>query len=331
MSIKLYLRQVAFLGVPLATIAVFVLYISGNPYYHRLTSGLQTSLRPAISKFNEHMNTRSEIKQRLHSPVTYTINPANTCRENGQPIPINILCLVCTAAKNVEFRSAIRKTWGQELITQARGRVVFVVGRAQTPALEATIRNESLANFDIIQGNFADTYDNLTLKTVASLGWACEYCSQARFVVKIDDDVFLNVPNLVRAIQSRARNAMYGKLKSKDEVIRNSSSKWFVSKKEYPQKYFPDFLSGSAYVVGGDILKQLYDVTGRLPPFRLEDVYVTGLCAEVAQIARVNVPGFNNYRVKSVCEIRRQVTSHYESAKSIRFLWQEVKNNDFTC
>lgn len=46
---------------------------------------------------------------------------------------------------------------------------------------------------DLIIANFADSYDNLTLKTMATLEWIETFCNQSQFVLKTDDDMFINV------------------------------------------------------------------------------------------------------------------------------------------
>ena len=43
---------------------------------------------------------------------------------------------------------------------------------------------------------FQDIYYNLTLKTVMGLKWSSIYCSQVKYVMKTDDDIFVNVPLL---------------------------------------------------------------------------------------------------------------------------------------
>ncbi len=45
---------------------------------------------------------------------------------------------------------------------------------------------------DLVQENFIDSYRNLTLKTLMGIRWASIHCSNAKFVVKIDDDVIIN-------------------------------------------------------------------------------------------------------------------------------------------
>ena len=47
---------------------------------------------------------------------------------------------------------------------------------------------------------FQDSYYNLTLKTVMGLKWVKDHCSQARFVMKTDDDIFVNLPKLHKAL-----------------------------------------------------------------------------------------------------------------------------------
>lgn len=42
---------------------------------------------------------------------------------------------------------------------------------------------------DIVVANFMDSYDNLTLKTMASLEWVDTYCNQSEHILKTDDDM----------------------------------------------------------------------------------------------------------------------------------------------
>ena len=62
---------------------------------------------------------------------------------------------------------------------------------------------------------FQDIYYNLTLKTVMGLKWSSIYCSQAKYVMKTDDDIFVNVPLLhrvaVKESQAPFTNQISGK------------------------------------------------------------------------------------------------------------------------
>ena len=59
-----------------------------------------------------------------------------------------------------------------------------------------SIRNESLVHGDIVQGNFLDSYKNLTYKTVMGHLWVSRFCRQAEFVMKADDDIYLDLYGL---------------------------------------------------------------------------------------------------------------------------------------
>ena len=80
--------------------------------------------------------------------------------------------------------------------------------------MQAVIRRESLIYGDIIQVNLIDKYGiELTNKTVAMLHWSHHYCPQAEYIMKTDDDVYLNVHNLARVLhklQSQSLQGIFG-------------------------------------------------------------------------------------------------------------------------
>ncbi|RWS06294.1 beta-1:3-galactosyltransferase 5-like protein [Dinothrombium tinctorium] len=148
---------------------------------------------------------------------------------------------------------------------------------------------------DIVQGAFYDSYRNLTLKHIMGLTWALKYCSQSQLVLKIDDDIFVNFPLLDQYLAEnypkstsdplivRVNHKMIACFVQKRmKVLRNTTSKWFVSPNEFPEDYFPDFCSGWGYLTTmftiNDLLKQ---VPNNLPPFWIDDVYVTGILREI--------------------------------------------------
>jgi len=90
---------------------------------------------------------------------------------------------------------------GQSLTASVR--IVFIVGRQKD---EAMLGNETLNRIhiesekynDIIQENFVDSYNNLTLKSVMALKHISRSCfNTAAYFLKCDDDTFVNIPNLL--------------------------------------------------------------------------------------------------------------------------------------
>ena len=49
----------------------------------------------------------------------------------------------------------------------------------------------------MIQENFLDSYHNLTYKSVMWLRWTAEYCPKAKYLLKMDDDIFVNIFKMV--------------------------------------------------------------------------------------------------------------------------------------
>ena len=71
-----------------------------------------------------------------------------------------------------------------------------MLGYSTEQLQQDSIRNESLVHGDIVQGNFLDSYKNLTYKTVMGHMWVSRFCRQAEFVMKADDDIYLDLYGL---------------------------------------------------------------------------------------------------------------------------------------
>ena len=76
------------------------------------------------------------------------------------------------------------------------------------------IKAESFIYGDIIQENFIDGYYNLTLKTIMGFKWSSKYCSNAKFIMKLDDDVVVNTFDLLNYLNriyltDRPENTLY--------------------------------------------------------------------------------------------------------------------------
>ncbi|KAB7505308.1 Beta-1,3-galactosyltransferase 5 [Armadillidium nasatum] len=197
------------------------------------------------------------------------------CPNNGRDL--KVLILITTAPDHEKHRNAIRMTWGHFALRKdiALG---FMVGRTSRGDVQSVIDKENERYGDIIEANFVDHYSNLTLKTVAMLEWAKTYCSEAPFVLKTDDDMFINVPLLLAFIHVKKndKNAMYGRLAKGWKPVRNKKSKYFVDTSTYSRIRYPDFLTGPAYLLTNDVIEKSYNKLLSTVFFFLEDVLVTG-------------------------------------------------------
>lgn len=65
----------------------------------------------------------------------------------------------------------------------------------------------------------------------------------------------------------------------------------------YLQDEYPSFLAGPAYLMSQNVARKLFQTATAIPIFHLEDVYITGICAEKAQITRVHDHRFTDYQI----------------------------------
>lgn len=257
----------------------------------------------------------------------FTITAEHTCNNSSDPIPI--LFVVISAPKNRNRRRAIRETWGGQVRTMMNecNRLIFFTGLDASKEANDRLLDESALHNDIVQGSFLENYKNLTWKSLLFLRWVSEHCHRARYVFKADDDVLINTQRLQAAMDLRSfsPSAITGHLARKWRVIRDHRSKWYVSTNEYPRMFLPSFLTGPAYVIGGNILATLLFNCLKTPYFYLEDVYITGMCARKADIPIINHPDFTNSHVAiERCYYNSVITSHGVTSEQLVSLWRKM-------
>ncbi|XP_060900176.1 beta-1,3-galactosyltransferase 2-like [Labrus mixtus] len=272
-------------------------------------------------------------------PYTYFINEPDKCTESRSS-PFLVL-LITTEARQVEARNAIRQTWANESVAPTLGLIrLFLLGRnngelglLQQKMLEA----ESHRYHDIIQQDFRDTYNNLTIKTLMGLNWVAIYCPQASYVMKTDSDMFVNteylIYKLLRPEMKPKTNFFTGNNMRNFSPNRNKNSKWYMPPELYPGERYPTFCSGTGYVFSGDLATNIYRKSLSIPRLHLEDVYV-GICLAKLGIEPAppsNAFLFNHWRVSySSCKYSHLITSHGFHPNEILKYWnhlQSTKNN----
>ncbi|XP_067662407.1 beta-1,3-galactosyltransferase 5-like [Haliotis asinina] len=240
---------------------------------------------------------------------------------------VYVLAIVPSKPTNLVERTAIRQTWGSRFKMQANLKLVFLFGLDASPA-DHQLAEEQKTHADIVQGNFIDSYKNLTLKTVAMLQWYKQFCPLARYVMKVDDDVFVETDNLLSKLNLLDRESRFilGFTDIADAPLRNSTNKWYLSFEQYPFMQFPRFAHGPAYVISGDLVVDLFEIARHAPPIHLEDVYVTGLCAHIAKASHVSSSGFGlePKQWQDWIQSKSVITAHGYTPSAMKYLWAEL-------
>ncbi|XP_065300335.1 beta-1,3-galactosyltransferase 5-like [Dermacentor albipictus] len=243
------------------------------------------------------------------------------------------LVAVFTASDHFEHRSTVRSTWGGALTKMSGLKVLFMLGRPGSDPVQERIVQEDGTHEDIVQGNFVDTYKNLTLKSLMMLTWVTRFCPNARFVLKIDDDVLLNVWDFVATLNHLSaveqQPTIWGRVWTQSRPSRKTVGrygKWYVPKSMYPRATYPDYVNGPAYLISGDSISLLLRSARLVPYLYIEDVYITGLLADKAGVRRVNDNGYAPERKHHIrpCQRPRIVASHGWNPRNLRLAWRNM-------
>ncbi|XP_012536065.1 beta-1,3-galactosyltransferase 1 [Monomorium pharaonis] len=263
---------------------------------------------------------------------TSILSPTGICS-----LPPYLLIIICSAVANQEARAAIRNTWANKYnldnLYNSTVKIMFLLGKSDNDTLNNLIADESSQYNDIVQERFFDTYNNLTLKSVMMLKWVTSNCNQAKYLMKTDDDMFVNIPLLLKTLHSITQvETLLGSLICNAKPITDPKNKWYTPKYMYSEKTYPNYLSGTGYVMSMGVASKLYQAALITPLLHLEDVYVTGLCAKRAKVRPVNHPGFSYIPRKiDPCVLRNAITAHKVNASNMYVIWVKMNDTSVTC
>lgn len=161
------------------------------------------------------------------------------------------------------------------------------MGRVQSASEQAALQEEHADFGDLLQGDFLDSYHNLSHKGVMGLRWVTRHCARARLVVKLDDDVFFDTFQLIHRywafVRDRRRSIFCGVWRA-DQMPILRSGKWEVSENLFRKRAaFPyHYCSGLAVMISGDLVPALLSAARVAPVFWIDDVYLFGILPAIA-------------------------------------------------
>ncbi|KAM4597442.1 beta-1,3-galactosyltransferase 1-like [Fundulus diaphanus] len=265
----------------------------------------------------------------------FTMNEPLKC-EQEKPF---VVLIVQVAPRNRAHRDVIRSTWGSEKLVQGQEvRLFFLLGMQtgdDAQQVHQQLLQESKEHHDLIQSNFVDCYKNLTIKTMVMLEWLNSFCSSAPFAMKIDSDMFLNVPNLVALLLKAPRtNYMTGLVAHGGQVLRNPSSKWYVPVDLLSDAFYPPYALGLGYILSLDLTKKLIEASRHVKALYIEDAYL-GLCMKHLGIRPTDPPnGFLFHvfpRSYSRCDYSKLIATTTQENMDRVQIWRDFKKPGRYC
>ena len=282
---------------------------------------------------NASLNPEDTEPLRFPPKFNFTLNQPETC--NSETF---LVIFVSSTVHHFDQRKAIRDTWANEdLQRKHRMKVLFILGapsgKLWPDGVFETVTAESQKHKDIIQINCPDTYQNLTLKSVAMLQWMDTYCKDAQFLFKTDDDMFINTDNLLKDLHYTVHKYfVMGHIIAGAKPMRDISSKYYTPESVYKKQTYPSYISGTGYVVSGDLIHHLYTIALQTPIFWLEDIYITGICAHNIEASFIFNGKFGYLkRDFDPCVYKDIITGHELSGGEIRTMWRMIHDSKLDC
>jgi len=227
--------------------------------------------------------------EEVSDETIWIINEPDACKDKA---PTMILG-VAAAVYAFERREIIRQTWGTYANTEDV-KLLFFVGDNGDANVNEHLIKEAKENQDIIQENYVESYWNLTRKTVGQLKWTKEYCPGAKILAHLDDDVFIDVPKVIKALtvdQSFTSKPDWVACmwKMGGAPVRRTG-KYAVTKEEYEPERYPSSCNGPCYFISDVANEKLVDESYKHNEFKLEDMYVTGVLRDENSIPIFGIP-----------------------------------------
>lgn len=167
---------------------------------------------------------------------------------------------------------------------------------------------------------------NLPYKSITAWKWIKDYCNSAKFIVKVDDDTFVNTYSLSEFIEylvinhNSVSNGYFCQILDKERVDRRKHGKYSITCDEYDKPYYEPYCCGVANIITSDLIPKLYNAAYNSKYFWVDDVYV----GFITRSLNVNMYNISN----SILEKRRSLKENYLFIKNINNCQELVVNWD---
>ncbi|KAM4612089.1 N-acetyllactosaminide beta-1,3-N-acetylglucosaminyltransferase 2a [Polymixia lowei] len=254
-----------------------------------------------------------------------------------------LLLAVKSLAPHFDRRQAIRESWGRVGILANRVvTTVFLLGNATSvdhfPDLSGMLRHEAELHRDLLQWDYRDTFFNLTLKEVLFLEWFSQHCPQAQYVLKGDDDVFVNTLQIINFLEglpeARAKDLFIGDVISKAGPHRDRKLKYFIPESVFVGQY-PPYAGGGGFLYSGELALRLYNISQQIALYPIDDVY-TGMCLKKLGVVPDKHKGFRTFDIEekyrnNPCIYKSLMLVHSRTPQEMIRIWSWLVDADVEC
>ncbi|KAL1138631.1 hypothetical protein AAG570_008694 [Ranatra chinensis] len=218
-----------------------------------------------VKRVDKRLLNFTEFKFLLNSNAC---DKADTVFQNVTTVQI-----VTSFAGNIEARNALRRAYSRAELLKLGVVRVFLLAALKPRQSEVTqddLQNESNTYSDLVQGNFYESYRNLTYKHIMGLKY------------------MYNLNSLIN-VKEKIGFELMGYIFKNKRPIRNKTNKWYTTKQEFSESVYPKFLSGWLYVTTPRVVNKLLSIAHLAPFFWIDDLFVTGILAKKLGISHSSI------------------------------------------
>ena len=308
-----------------------------------LLQNAKMCLRRSRNQISMYLMRTFEMEFSVDHNVYTVNNPVLLphCEEN-----VDLIIMLTTRPGAFYNRAAIRNAWGRrdsdinqfvlENNIAFKYRTIFIVGRDHDDKIERLVEDEHKYYGDILRLDYKDKYENLTNKTLLSLGWFANNCPP-NYLLKTDDDCFVNMISLIPWLLKLSPTVKYiGKKNDFMPVIRDPTHRNYVPMSEYAEEYYKPYCSGGGYMISGDVLKNLTNKAKSINQIINEDAYI-GLVMHALKILPIDDDRFlpfvftkKGVNKRTMCNWKDKFLMHgVEPEKQIHMHWTRLAMRDY--
>lgn len=216
----------------------------------------------------------------------------NTCKCNKPKLSFAIVIL--STAERFETRNTIRQSWLSPRNSTAaltnRVSAFFLVGQPTSESIWRKLEEEQKMHHDLIVTDFKEVYGGLVIKVNILIQFYLKYCSNAKFLLKLDDDMVVHLDRMLTfSSQSRhGENTVSGIVWDDSRPFRHPNHKWYIPKELFPGDVYPPYCDGPLYLMGREAAQRIVEQARRHNPFPMEDIFYTGIVASAAGVQRLS-------------------------------------------
>ena len=215
----------------------------------------------------------------------------NTDRLKTNSSRFKLVVLVSTHALHTGRRKLIRYYWGNHSrwTTPFQWKVIFVTGFFSS-FQKIQLHAEADTYKDTLIESVEEDFYTLSFKVMLGLKWV-QANLKYDFLLKCDDDVFVNIDRLMRLLLT-TRDQYFGQKMEFQPVEREG--RYGVSVEEHPSPIYDPFCSGGGFVLSHLTVSRMIPFFNWVNPLKIDDAYI-GKIVTKAGIKAIHYGGFSMY------------------------------------